>query len=283
MYSYLILNDMQYKIIIENNACSYNSNILHEHGFSLYFEVDGKKWLLDCGASSKFIMNCQEMGIAVDDIDYLLLSHGHNDHTGGVRSFVEVNTKAKIIASRNIIGNKFYTSRKGDKTEIGFREEVFNSINDRIIYLEDDTQISDSVTAIMQINSSHQTPKANLTLYKNNQIDSFDHEIVYVVNSQNGYTVLSSCSHNGIHNTLDSVSKFFSSNNIIAYIGGGHFPNGNFETAEEIKSISRDIINDYPKIVLATGHCTGTNAMNSMKDVLGDRLIALESGKIIVI
>ena len=274
---------MQYKIIIENNPCSCNTNILHEHGFCLYFEIDNKKWLLDCGASSKFINNCHEMNIAVEEIDYLLLSHGHNDHTGGLRHFVEINTKAKIVVSENIIGNDFYTCRKTEMTDIGFRKDVFDLAKDRIIYLNKNTQISDSVVAITSISCSHPTPKANSTLFKNTDNDNFDHEIVFVVQSEEGYTILSSCSHNGILNTLDTVSENIPKDKIIAYIGGGHFPNGNFETVEDIKSISRTILKNYHKIVLATGHCTGTDAMNAIRETIGDRLIALESGKIIAL
>lgn len=96
--------------------------LLPEHGFSLYFEHLGKKWLLDTGASSQFINNAKNLGIDLSKVDHLVLSHVHYDHTGGLRSFLEINDRAPVYLSRTVQGNAYYSYKNGEKRFIGMDE-----------------------------------------------------------------------------------------------------------------------------------------------------------------
>ena len=62
-----------------------NSGYLAEHGLSIFIEVDGLRVLFDTGAGISAVHNAQLMGIDLLSIDRIVLSHGHNDHTGGLR------------------------------------------------------------------------------------------------------------------------------------------------------------------------------------------------------
>lgn len=68
-----------------------------EHGLSLHIETNGYKILFDVGASDLFLRNANEMNVSVSDVDYLVISHGHYDHGGGLRAFLKTNTKAKVF------------------------------------------------------------------------------------------------------------------------------------------------------------------------------------------
>ena len=60
-----------------------------EHGLSMLFEAGEHLLLFDTGASNLFIENAKALGYRIEDVDYLILSHGHSDHTGGLRDFLE--------------------------------------------------------------------------------------------------------------------------------------------------------------------------------------------------
>ena len=62
-------------------------NLKSEHGLSLYIETNGKKILFDSGASRLFMENAEKMDIDIASIDYAIISHGHNDHGGGLGKF----------------------------------------------------------------------------------------------------------------------------------------------------------------------------------------------------
>lgn len=77
---------MLIKVLIENTAISKDFGC--EHGLSLYIETGDRKILFDVGASELFLENAKKLGVDVSDVDYLVISHGHYDHGGGLRAFL---------------------------------------------------------------------------------------------------------------------------------------------------------------------------------------------------
>ena len=68
-----------------------------EHGLSLYIQLDnGRNILFDMGQRRLFAENAERLGLAIADIDMAIISHGHYDHGGGLRAFLEINDKAKV-------------------------------------------------------------------------------------------------------------------------------------------------------------------------------------------
>ena len=89
------------RIIVLSDNRSNDCRLQTEHGLSVYMESTSGKFLLDTGASDLFVRNAEKLGIDLSDVDYCLISHGHNDHIGGLMAFLEINKKAKIILSKN--------------------------------------------------------------------------------------------------------------------------------------------------------------------------------------
>lgn len=78
---------MGYKITTLVENCVYGRKLQAEHGLSLYIETQEHRLLFDTGASDLFIRNARLLHIDLQKVDYLILSHGHSDHTGGLRLF----------------------------------------------------------------------------------------------------------------------------------------------------------------------------------------------------
>ena len=86
--------------LVENT--SINENIKNEHGLSFYIETKNHKILFDFGQSDIFVENAEQMGIDLSCVDIAILSHGHYDHGGGIKKFLQINSNAKIYANKNV-------------------------------------------------------------------------------------------------------------------------------------------------------------------------------------
>lgn len=98
-------------VVLSDNRTN-NQQLETEHGLSVYMECSSGKYLLDTGASDLFIRNAKVLGINLADVDYCLISHGHNDHIGGLPYFLKLNNKAKVILSETIPGTEYASMRR---------------------------------------------------------------------------------------------------------------------------------------------------------------------------
>ena len=82
------------KTLSENTSIS--KDIASEHGLSLYIKTKKHKILFDVGASELFLNNAKKLDVNISDVDFLVISHGHFDHGGGLKVFLRENTNADI-------------------------------------------------------------------------------------------------------------------------------------------------------------------------------------------
>ena len=256
---------MRLTVLIDNRPSPCGS-LHHEHGLAMHFTYKGKSFLVDTGASALFAGNARALGIDIADVDYLVLSHAHADHTGGLRAFLELNSKAQVYLSQIVIGNSFCSTRRGAKRDISPDGSLFGQYSSRFVPLTGDIELCEGVAIISDIRCAGDCPKANATLLKNDLPDDFSHEICLTVESVSGRVVLSPCSHKGVTNILDSIPG-----NVVHFVGGLHLldidENTSYESEDELHAIALAI--KARGTHLHTGHCTGECAKRVLSQVLG--------------
>ena len=90
---------MKWTVLSDNRTCK--DQLQTEHGLSILLETEKHRILLDTGASDVFIRNSEKMGIDLSTVDYVFISHGHSDHAGGLKHFMEINDKAASERDQN--------------------------------------------------------------------------------------------------------------------------------------------------------------------------------------
>lgn len=86
---------MKVSVLVENSKGS--NNLKAAHGLAFLIEIDSYKILFDTGPSGLIIRNSKMMGINLTEIDSVVISHGHKDHSGGLRSFRKINDRAVVF------------------------------------------------------------------------------------------------------------------------------------------------------------------------------------------
>jgi len=238
------------------------------------------------GAAPNFGINARKMGIDIVDVDFLVLSHAHRDHTGGLEYFLRKNKKARVIMAPLSSGQLFVSYRKQIHHDITINHEVVTAFSNRFIFADTDQNLSTNVAIIRNIPMVDPLPKANSLLFQSDGVverhDDFRHELAMAVRTNEGVVLFSGCSHHGILNILRATSQIFKGENLIATIGGTHLLDNDwyseFETPEEVSNIANTMSRKYPGMQLITGHCTGKQAQQYFSALLADRFELFHSG-----
>jgi len=135
------------KIITLVENLVYSTGLSAEHGLSFYIDTGFHKIIFDTGQSDIFLKNAEKLSIDINDVDYVVISHGHYDHTGGLYHFLNNNSKSKIIAKKEIFVPKYSRNSKYIGTE--YKQEL---IENRIEYVDNVMQLDDFIYVIPNIN-----------------------------------------------------------------------------------------------------------------------------------
>ena len=259
---------MKWTVLSDNR--SNDSRLSTEHGLSILLETERHRILLDTGASDVFIKNAELLGIDLSTIDYVFISHGHSDHAGGLRYFLEQNQRAKIIVSPDAMIGKFYSKRRNLHSITTVWPE---SIKDRLITAERTCEIADGLCVIAHIPQVHPLPKGNKHLFVedvNGEYvnDDFRHELALYTD---GF-LFTGCAHSGLENILAACPY-----PVKSVVGGFHLLDGQ-ESKKELLLLAERLKEHYPTTQFYTSHCTGDNVFEVMKSVMGEQLQSFTCG-----
>ena len=264
---------MKWTVLSDNRTC--NDQLQTEHGLSILLETDKHRILLDTGASDIFIRNAERLSLDLSTVDYVFLSHGHSDHAGGLKHFMEINDKAKVIVSPDALKSRFYSKRRYLHS---ITTEWPNIPQERLLVIEQSESIDDDIFILAHIPQIHPMPEGNQHLlieksdgsYVN---DEFRHELALYTDG----LLFTGCAHSGLENILAACPW-----PVHTVIGGFHLLDGQ-ESGEELTVLAQRLKAKYPETLFYTSHCTGDKVFAVLKTIMGNSLHAFSCGTTITI
>ena len=256
---------MKWTVLSDNRSS--NPALETELGLSILLTTEQHKILLDTGASDLFIRNAELLGIDLSDVDYFFVSHGHSDHAGGLRYILEYNRQAKVIISPDAMNGHFF-SKRGNLHSITTEWPEIDE--DRLILVDQTSEVAEGLHVIAHIPQNHPTPKGNQNLYVQDADgeyihDDFRHELALYIDG----LLFTGCAHSGLENILAACPW-----PVHTVVGGFHLLDGQ-EAEEELAALAQRLKINYPNTQFYTSHCTGDNVFEVMKGVMGEQLILL--------
>lgn len=272
---------MKITTIVENTV--YRTGLLAEHGISMLIEVDGQRILFDTGQSDEVLVkNAIAMEIDLRTISKLVVSHGHYDHTGGIRSLADLTDSIDTYAHPDLFQNKWAKSKEVERyIGIPVSKQAMLGWGFNLHLSKEPVKISESVMTTGEIPrvTDFESVDSRLCLRKG---DSFVQDQLYddlslVVHTDKGLVLVLGCAHSGLVNIMKHVRKSYNDAKIHIVVGGTHLVNANKERIE--KTIR--VLKDFGVEKIAASHCTGESAIVMLYDAFGDDMIANHVGNVI--
>ena len=256
-------------------------NFLAEWGLSILVETDEANVLLDTGQSISIGYNADTLGIDLSRIDKIVLSHGHHDHTGGLRQLLrKMKKEVEIIAHPDVWADKYHR-RKGEKDRyvgMPFPRQELESLGARFNLTTKPVKISDNIMTTGEVPMVTDYEEIDSSLFVKEgdgwQPDKLLDDLSLIINTEQGLVIVLGCAHRGIINTLYHAQQLTGVKSVYAVLGGAHL----FKTPEERLRRTIAALKELGVQRLGLCHCTGLPAASLLAQEFGDKFFFNNTG-----
>lgn len=257
---------MRLTVLVDNNTLI-DRYFLGEPGLCYLIEDAGKKVLFDTGYSDVFIRNAHKMKIKLTDLDAVVLSHGHSDHTGGLPHLMTMLTEEALenrtVSRPDLICHEhtFRTKLTRDGVDIGSpaKEEKLE-MHFNLKLTKDPVWITENLVYLGEI------PRLNNFENKHpiGKDDFVMDDSALAWRSREGLVIITGCSHSGICNIIERAKDVCGEHRISEVIGGFHLLH---PSREQLEGTAACLAKERPRKVYA-GHCTDLKSKIALSEHL---------------
>ena len=244
-----------------DNRNSEHKGLVAEHGLSYAVAYGDRRMLFDCGVSAHSIENARRLGIRLDRLDAVILSHSHYDHAAGYRDLIERGLGSERLYTGPCFFEPKYASAEAKYTDLsaGFGEDFLKAHGIRHQVVQGTEEIFPGVwvvSGVPRVYGFETIPRRFVRRREDGFIpDDFCDEVCLALRGGEGLTVLVGCSHPGILNIVTHVSQTLGLP-VRAVYGGTHLTEADADRVE--KTIR--ILKETGVSVLGLSHCSGDEA-----------------------
>ncbi len=252
--------DGKITVLVENTAGGHG--LLGEHGLSFWIELDGKRILFDTGQGNVLLSNTRRLGIRLDQVDAIALSHGHYDHTGGLGDALRSSRATTVYAHPAAFEAKYARNPDGIGRNIGMPNLDEQMVRDmaELVWVEGPVEISDGLHLTGPVTRTTGFEDTGGAFFKDRDCTEPDllvDDQSAFIETPAGTVVILGCAHSGVINTLRYVHDLTGGRRIHTVIGGMHLLNASAERMDKTVAELRRL--DVHRLLPC--HCTGFDAM----------------------
>jgi 7,8-dihydropterin-6-yl-methyl-4-(beta-D-ribofuranosyl)aminobenzene 5'-phosphate synthase len=239
-------------------------------GYAALIEYGGKRILFDTGNNGDILAkNVNAKGIDLSKLDFVVMSHRHGDHMGGLAYLLSVNPKVKIYAPKEgfgVYGSDLPSTFYRKDTSLPSEQRYYDGAPPDVMrfgaaWPNANFQLIDKNLEI--------TPGIHLIALVSDKPGTLElRELSLALNTPDGMAIVVGCSHPGIDKILEAAAKINPRIHLVA--GGFHLVVAKDEEIEKIVTAIRDT---YKVAYVAPGHCTGEPTFTALRKAYGDRYL----------
>lgn len=271
------MSSFKLTVVVDNKGAE---GLAVEHGYCLHIETPSGNLLLDTGQKDALIPNCESLGIALEDVSTLVLSHGHYDHTGGVSQVIRSNREVEIYLHSAAFHPRY--SLDGEKPNIvkmplKAMEAVMNHNDLKVHWLTRPLSPLPGVGITGPISRNCDFEDTGGRFYLDpagREVDTIRDDVALWLHGEDGLVVCLGCCHAGLVNTLEYITARTGEKRISTIIGGMHLLHA--DTTRLEKTVQALSGYDIGRIIAC--HCSGDEAVRYLAENLSCEVSAGYAG-----
>ena len=270
--------------VLSENSVIKPGGLIGEHGFSAFVERGDDRILFDTGQGRTLVHNARLLGVDLTSIKKVVLSHGHNDHTGGLAEFLMMGSDREIFAHPGIFSARYREVADGPPIPIGipFTRSYLEGLGAHFNLSEKPQQVADGILTTGVVPCKTSFEKGDKTLLVGHEDgsctpDPLSDDLSLVVDGETGVAVLLGCAHSGLVNILNHVRHLLPDRPVKAVVGGTHLG----LSSEEQMSATIDAMAGMGVEKVGASHCTGLAGSARLREALGDSFFFAGVGSVV--
>lgn len=262
---------MKITALMDNRVSDSNKDLIVEHGLSYLIETPNGDIIFDCSQSQASWLNAQKLGVSFNNVQQIMISHGHYDHSTGFKSLVDYLPKKSM---EFITGAGFFNEKYSIKNseEIyrgnGYNEDFVTSHGLTHRTITDIEEIAPDCYAVTNFKRPYafETIDGRFKLQTEQGFidDTFTDEVCLVIKTTKGLVAIFGCSHPGVLNMLTTISEHFKMP-ICTLLGGTHLADADSERI----ATTLNRMQEFGIEKLLISHCSGDEAVEMAQTLEG--------------
>lgn len=258
------------RITILYDAFGNSSAMIKDWGYSALVEYGGKRILFDTGDNPDVLAtNAKAMGVDLSRLDFVVISHRHSDHMGGMEYLLRVNPDVTIYAPKEnfgIFGSSLPGTFYRRDESLPREQRYYNGATRQVMkfgsawphahfeLIESNTEVATGIHLISLVSDTTGTLELR--------------ELSLAIETPDGLVLIVGCSHPGIERILQAATSIDKRVHLV--LGGLHLVTANdLDIGLMVASLHDTWKVDY----VAPGHCTGEPAFAALRKAFGDRYV----------
>jgi 7,8-dihydropterin-6-yl-methyl-4-(beta-D-ribofuranosyl)aminobenzene 5'-phosphate synthase len=271
--------------IICENSVSVKGGI-GEHGFAAFLETERGNYLFDTGRGEGLIPNLLQFDKDPFSIQKIFLSHGHQDHTGGLPSILELLGETEILAHPDLFSIRYRIFQKEEKqikrfAGLKFQKPYLESLGGKFILEKNFREVTREMYLTGEVPRTTPFEKGDPHLFAESQgqlmPDPFLDDQSLVMEGPQGLVVVLGCAHAGMINILGHAIEKTGKDRVSAVIGGTHL---DFATPLQVEETIA-ALKEYRVEKVGVSHCTGLKAAARLSAEFGENFFFGRVGEVL--
>jgi 7,8-dihydropterin-6-yl-methyl-4-(beta-D-ribofuranosyl)aminobenzene 5'-phosphate synthase len=259
-------------------------DFLGEWGLSILVETEEARVLLDTGKGFSAVYNADTLGIDLHNIDRIVLSHAHYDHTGGLREILRRMRKGVEVIAHPDIWQIKYARREAEPDRyigVPFQQNELESLGARFHLTTQPVDITSAIMTTGEIPMVTAFEEVDSALFIKEgtawQPDKVMDDQALIVKTEQGLVIILGCAHRGMINTLYHARQLTGTEKIHTVVGGSHLINASEERLWQTIAALREL--GVQRLGLC--HCTDLPAASVLAQEFGESFFFNKAGTVI--